>query len=92
MLTLLRQCGVSASRYHGCSVSLLKNQRRSVWHAGFETAKEAKELVAAIDKLLLSQQTATPSAFAKTKQSLQSLLHEYEELTGELFDENRSSK
>jgi hypothetical protein len=86
MMMMLPSFGRQCSRGKFLTRSFLST-RRSVWHAGYENAKEAEQIAQRLRKLLKdtpSEKKATKS----TEDEVQALRVQYEKITGESFDDS----
>ena len=66
----------------------LIQQRASVWHAGFEHEKEAQDLKKQIQRL----QTNGNNTTKEDTTLVQQLIIDYEEVTGEKYDDDASGR
>ena len=67
--------------------SQLRMLRRSVWHAGYENAKESKEIEGRLKELLAVKETdKSASQSTGRAKEIQSLREEYEIITGEPYE------
>ena len=73
-----------------CFRFLISMQRRMVWHAGFEQSAEASEIEKQIQKLSNRRTSCQCNVgAAEIQQLVTKLKREYENLTGEPFDDTK---
>jgi len=83
---------LSSSRQRLCKLlhTITRNttsSRRHVWHAGFEMAKEAQQVINDL-KLLQTQLQQPHRTDRETEEQLRTLQEKYHQLTGEWYSED----